>query len=134
PSCTTRLLPFLVALTVLAVALAAPAAPLRVQGRSPVLDQLAREVKIGQMLMAGVVGLSLTDDARHAISDLHVGNVVLMRRNVDAPRQVPRFTRDPRAVATPANGAGVCLSQPTRRADWCSDYAVSMGSPACQTP
>jgi beta-N-acetylhexosaminidase len=62
------------------------------------------EVKIGQLIMAGVEGTTLTDDARHVIGDLHVGNVILMGRNVDSPAQVLALTRDLQGLAVAENG------------------------------
>ena len=68
------------------------------------------EIKIGQMLMAGVAGPTLGDDARHVIGDLHVGNVVLMGPNVHSPEQVLRLTRDLQALALQANGVGLLVA------------------------
>ena len=54
---------------------------------------MALEAKVGQMLMAGVDGLEVTDDAQFVIGELRVGNVVLMGRNVDSPPQVLGLTQ-----------------------------------------
>jgi beta-N-acetylhexosaminidase len=70
---------------------------------------MSLEVKIGQMLMAGVAGRTLSDDARHVIGDLHVGNVVLMGPNVDTPEQVLALTRDLQRLAIEANGVGLLI-------------------------
>lgn len=67
------------------------------------------EIKIGQMLMAGVAGRTLSDDARHMIADLHVGNVVLMGPNIDSPPQVLKLTQDLQALAQRANGIGLLI-------------------------
>src|SRR5262245_32778080 len=55
---------------------------------------LSLEIKIGQMTMAGIAGASLTADARHQIEDLKIGNIILMGRNVESPRQVLDLTRE----------------------------------------
>ncbi|MGD9895283.1 MAG: beta-N-acetylhexosaminidase [Dehalococcoidia bacterium] len=70
---------------------------------------MSLEVKIGQMLMAGVAGRTLSDDARHMIADLHVGNVVLMGPNIDSPAQVLALTRDLQRLALESNGAGLLI-------------------------
>jgi beta-N-acetylhexosaminidase len=68
------------------------------------------EWKIGQMLMAGVAGTTLTDDARHLIGELHVGNVVLMGPNVESPEQVLGLTRDLQQLALATNGRGLLIA------------------------
>lgn len=70
---------------------------------------MSLEVKIGQLLMAGVAGRTLSDDARHVIADLHVGNVVLMGPNVDSPGQVLALTRELQRLAVEANGVGLLI-------------------------
>jgi beta-glucosidase-like glycosyl hydrolase len=55
------------------------------------------EVKIGQMLMAGVTGTST--DAAAMIEDLHIGNIILMSRNIENPAQV-RTPRWPPSAST----------------------------------
>jgi beta-N-acetylhexosaminidase len=74
------------------------------------IDAMSIEWKIGQMLMAGVAGQALTDDARYLIGELHVGNVVLMPRNIDSPRQVFELTRHLQTVARDANGVGLLIA------------------------
>jgi len=74
------------------------------------IDAMSIEQKIGQMLMASVAGQMLTDDARYLIGELHVGNVVLMPRNIDSPRQVFELTRDLQTVARDANGIGLLIA------------------------
>ena len=87
------------------VATAAPPAAAPAAGQSMTL-----EMKIDQMLMAGVAGRTLSDDARHVIADLHVGNVVIMGPNVDSPAQVLRLTRELQALAMQANGVGLLIA------------------------
>lgn len=75
-------------------------------------DEIARlplEVKIGQMLMAGVRGTDLGDDARWVIGQLHVGNIILMGRNAAAPATVLRLTQELQAEALRTNGVGLLI-------------------------
>ena len=94
---------------VLAVALLASIVPrgASMQEATPVADALAGlplEVKIGQMILAGVEDETVDDDSRHIINDLHIGNVILMGRNFDSPRQVFQLTQDLQELAIGANG------------------------------
>jgi len=73
------------------------------------LPAVALEVKIGEMLMVGIEGTTTTEDARHLIQDLHVGNVVLLDRNVASPAQVLRLTQGLQALALSANGSGLLI-------------------------
>jgi beta-N-acetylhexosaminidase len=67
------------------------------QGATPVAGGVAGmslEVKIGQLILAGVEDETVGDDSRHIIDDLHIGNIILMGRNFDSPRQVLHLTQD----------------------------------------
>jgi beta-N-acetylhexosaminidase len=78
-----------------------------VQEATPVADAVAAmplEVKIGQMILAGVEDETVGDDSRHIINDLHIGNIILMGRNFDSPEQVLRLTQDLQNLAMSANG------------------------------
>jgi beta-N-acetylhexosaminidase len=82
------------------------------QDATPVPDAVASmplEVKIGQIILAGVLDESVGDDSRHIIADLHIGNVILMGRNFDAPEQVLRLTQDLQALAIEANGVPLLI-------------------------
>jgi beta-N-acetylhexosaminidase len=73
----------------------------------PAASDLPIEVKIGQLIMAGVAGTSVTDDAGRVIGDLQIGNVVVMGRNVESPRQVLALTHGLQELA--ADGIGIPL-------------------------
>jgi beta-N-acetylhexosaminidase len=62
------------------------------------------EIKLGQLIMAGIPGTAAGEDAEHLIRDLQVGNVILMGRNVASPAQILSLTRDLQALALAANG------------------------------
>ena len=82
------------------------------QEATPVADAVAGmplEVKIGQMILAGVEDETVDDDSRHIINDLHVGNVILMGRNFDSPQQVLQLTRDLQELAIGANGGPLLI-------------------------
>ena len=82
------------------------------QGATPVPDELAAmplEVKVGQMILAGVEDETVGDDARHIINDLHIGNVILMGRNFDSPEQVVQLTRGLQDLAMSANGVPLLI-------------------------
>ncbi|MBA2521493.1 MAG: beta-N-acetylhexosaminidase [Chloroflexia bacterium] len=84
------------------------------QDGSPVADatpvtgdavaSLPLEVKIGQLIIAGVTDTEVGDDSRHIIEDLHIGNIILMGRNFDSPEQVLALTRGLQDLALEANG------------------------------
>ena len=66
--------------------------------------QISLDIEVGQLIMAGVDGTTLTADARHVISDLHVGNVILMGDNIASPDQVLALTQSLQALAMQSNG------------------------------
>ena len=68
------------------------------------------EVKIGQMLMAGVLDTEVADDERRIIADLHIGNVILMGRNFDSPEQVLALTQGLQDLAQTSNGVGLLIA------------------------
>jgi beta-N-acetylhexosaminidase len=90
--------------------MAAPAAPAPERDADDADVHRSVEWKIGQILMAGVAGTTLSDDARHLIGDLHVGNVVLMGPNVEAPAQVRALTRSLQTLAAVANGGWLLVA------------------------
>ncbi len=99
---------------VLATALLASLIPsgASLQEATPAADAVAGmplEVKIGQMIVAGVEDETVGDDSRHIINDLHIGNIILMGRNFDSPEQVLRLTRDLQDLAMRANGVPLLI-------------------------
>jgi beta-N-acetylhexosaminidase len=82
------------------------------QEATPVADAVAGmplEVKIGQMIIAGVQDETVGEDSRHIIDDLHIGNIILMGRNFDSPEQVLRLTQDLQDLAMGANGVPLLI-------------------------
>ncbi len=72
--------------------------------------EMPAEVKVGQMLMAGVVGSGLGEDEAALIAGGHLGNVILMGRNVDSPEQVLALTQQVQEAALAANGIGAIIA------------------------
>ena len=68
------------------------------------------DVKIGQMLIGGVLDTSVGDDERRMTDDLHLGNVILMRRNVDSPDQVLALTQGLQGLGQASNGVGLLIA------------------------
>ncbi|HLL49090.1 MAG TPA: beta-N-acetylhexosaminidase [Thermomicrobiales bacterium] len=98
----------------LAVALLASLVPREalMQDATPGADALAAmplEVKIGQMILAGVQDETVGDDSRHIINELHIANIILMGRNFDSPDQVLRLTQDLQELAMDANGVPLLI-------------------------
>ncbi len=60
---------------------------------------LPLERMIGQRLMVGFDGLTLTDDVRYLIDTLHVGGLILFRRNIEAPGQLTALCAGAQAYA-----------------------------------
>src|SRR4051812_12467071 len=75
-----------------------------------VLAAMSLEQKIGQMLMVGVTGTTADDDARTMIEELHIGNLILMGRNVDNPPQVKALTVGLQSMALASNGVGAIIA------------------------
>lgn len=99
--------------TVPMLTLAQQSTPVASPEASPAATPVASlelQQKIGQMLLAGVEGTTLTDDARHMIEDLHIGNVILMGHNIDSPEQVLALTQELQSLALEENGIGLLIA------------------------
>jgi beta-N-acetylhexosaminidase len=89
-----------------ALALAQQATPVGTPAAATPVASPELERKIGQMLLAGVLGTTVIDDARQMIENLHVGNIILMGRNIDSPDQVLALTQELQSLAIEENGIG----------------------------
>jgi beta-glucosidase-like glycosyl hydrolase len=99
---------------VLAIALMASLFPhgASMQEATPIGDAVTGmplDVKIGQMILAGVGDETAGEDSRHIINDLHIGNIILMGRNFDSPEQVLRLTQGLQDLAMSANGVPLLI-------------------------
>jgi beta-N-acetylhexosaminidase len=88
----------------LAATLAQDATPAATPLADDPVAGLPIEVKIGQLIMAGVTDTEVGDDSRHIVEELHIGNIILMGRNFDSPEQVLKLTQDLQALSMEANG------------------------------
>ncbi len=61
--------------------------------------------KIGQMIVAGFEGTSVTEEIRALITKYHVGNIILFDRNCKTPKQVFNLVKDLQSLAMESNGA-----------------------------
>ena len=86
------------------LALAQEATPMATPLSDDPIANLPLEVKVGQMIIAGVTGTTADDDAEHIVRDLHIGNIILMGRNFESPDQVLKLTQGLQTMALDANG------------------------------
>ncbi len=87
------------------IAVPAPTAA-DVSGRgypAPATADMTPAQKAGQVMMIGFDGTSLTPELRAAVTDLHVGGVIIFERNVGSPDELAQLTADLQAL-TQANG------------------------------
>lgn len=68
------------------------------------------EIKIGQLIMTGIDGKVVNDDARYVIDELKIGNVILMGRNVESPQQVLALTQGLQSLASIAIGIPLLIA------------------------
>ena len=71
---------------------------------------MTTEQKVGQILMAGILDTELGDDEAGLVRDGHLGNAILMGRNVDDPAQVLALTQALQREAEGANGVGMLIA------------------------
>ena len=67
----------------------------------PIGEQLAlltTEEKVGQLLLAGIDGLTAGEDAVYAVQTLRVGSIILFRRNVDTCAQAAALVTELKAL------------------------------------
>lgn len=66
--------------------------------------------KIGQTLMIGFEGTTLTDELREMIERYHVGGVILFARNIESPSQVAQLTNDMQRAARESGHPGLFVA------------------------
>ncbi len=62
-------------------------------------DSLSNEQLAGQSLVVGFQGTALDSELRFMISQMHIGGIVLFKRNVSDPSQIARLCQEVQAVA-----------------------------------
>ena len=80
---------------------------------STLLSQMTLEQKVGQIMIVGVEGTSLTPDMRQMIEQVHVGGIILYEYNVDVPDKLARLDTDLQEVARQSGQPGlfICIDQ-----------------------
>ncbi|WP_231633111.1 beta-N-acetylhexosaminidase [Numidum massiliense] len=63
------------------------------------VNQLSLRQKVGQLMMFGFSGLTVSEDIRQLIAEDYVGGIILFARNIGTPSDVLRLTSDLQAVA-----------------------------------
>lgn len=66
--------------------------------QSPI-SNLTLEQQVGQVMMIGIDGTTLTPEVRQLIRDLHIGGIVIFERNAESPSQLAQLIRDLQALA-----------------------------------
>lgn len=57
-----------------------------------IIDSMTTEEKIGQMIMMGIEGEDIEDNAKFLLNEYHISGVILFDRNMKNPRQVKSLT------------------------------------------
>lgn len=68
------------------------------------LSQMTDAQKIGQLLMIGIQGTTVDDDARYMMTEFPCGNIILFDRNMETPEQVKTLNKSIRkTILTQSN-------------------------------
>lgn len=59
-----------------------------------ILSSMSVTERIGQMVMVGIPGRTLDDDARYVLHQFHYGGIILFDRNLDSEEQTRRLISD----------------------------------------
>ena len=59
-----------------------------------IVDAMSDEEKVGQMMMIGIQGTTVTDDTRYMLNQYKAGNIILFDRNMQSQEQVKELTTD----------------------------------------
>ncbi len=70
---------------------------------------MSLEAKVGQLMMIGFDGTSLSSETRRLIQELHPGGVIFFERNVESPRQVAQLCSDCQHVASENGDPGLFI-------------------------
>jgi beta-N-acetylhexosaminidase len=74
------------------------------------ISKMSIEQKVGQVMMVGFDGTTLTPELAQEIQDLHLGGIVFFERNVDSPRAVAEMTNAMQRVARDNQLPGLFIS------------------------
>lgn len=64
-----------------------------------IINSMTTEEKIGQMIMMGINGENMDDNAKFILTEYHVGGVILLDRNMKNPEQVKNLTNSLKEAA-----------------------------------
>lgn len=67
-----------------------------------IVANMSYKEKLGQMVMIGIHGTELTDDAKYMLSQYHIGNIILFDRNLQMAEQTVKLTADLQQAASDA--------------------------------
>ena len=76
----------------------------------PRLQEMSLEHKLGQVMMIGFDGLTVSPELREMIEAYHVGGVILFARNVESPRQVALLANELQAIALNSGHPGLFIA------------------------
>lgn len=68
------------------------------------------EQKIGQVMVIGFDGTTVSAELRRVISDFHIGGVILFARNVQSPQQVAALTNELQKIALESGNPGLFIA------------------------
>ncbi|TYZ29802.1 glycoside hydrolase family 3 protein [Selenomonas caprae] len=67
-----------------------------------IVANMSYKEKLGQMVMIGIHGTEITDDAKYMLSQYHIGNIILFDRNLQTAEQTAKLTADLQQAASDA--------------------------------
>jgi beta-N-acetylhexosaminidase len=71
---------------------------------------MSLEQKIGQTMLIGFDGFSVSADLRRVLVDCHIGGVILFARNIESPAQVARLTNELQSIARESGNPGLFIA------------------------
>lgn len=74
------------------------------------ISNLSLEQKVGQLMMIGFDGTTLTQDFRRVLHDLHPGGTIYFERNCGSPPQLAQLSADLQAAARANGDAGLFIA------------------------
>ncbi len=74
------------------------------------LASMSLEQKIGQVMIIGFDGFTVSQDLRKLIEDYHIGGMILFARNIQSPEQVARLTNELQTIALQSGHPGLFIA------------------------
>lgn len=71
---------------------------------------MSLEQKVGQTMIIGFDGTTMTPELRRLVEEIHVGGVIIYERNVDSPQQLAQLAADLQQVAKQSGHPGLFIS------------------------